>query len=59
MKRAKGLILDYDQAGRLISMELLDASEQVRRPQSVAFALVGEDAPWAAVREKPDKPFGR
>jgi uncharacterized protein YuzE len=36
-----GLILDYDKAGRLVSLELLDASEQVRQPQSVEFALAG------------------
>ena len=34
-----GLILDYDRAGRLVSIELLDASEQVKGPQSVEFAL--------------------
>lgn len=35
----EGLILDYDKAGRLVSIELLDASEQLRQPQSVEFAL--------------------
>jgi YD repeat-containing protein len=34
-----GLILDYDKAGRLVSIELLDASEQVQLPQSIEFAL--------------------
>ena len=34
-----GLILDYDKAGRLLAVELLDASEQVEGPQSVEFAL--------------------
>lgn len=34
-----GMILDYDKAGRLVSIELLDASEQVQQPQSVEFAL--------------------
>jgi YD repeat-containing protein len=37
-----GMILDYDRAGRLVSIELLDASEQIHRPQSVEFALAGE-----------------
>jgi uncharacterized protein YuzE len=36
-----GLILDYDKAGRLLSIELLDASEHVQAPQSVEFALSG------------------
>lgn len=39
-----GLILDYDKSGRLLSLELLDASEQVKRPQSVEFALAGGDS---------------
>ena len=34
-----GLILDYDKAGRILSLELLDASEQIQQPQSVEFAL--------------------
>jgi uncharacterized protein YuzE len=38
-----GLILDYDKAGRLVSIELLDASEQVKAPQSVEFALAGSE----------------
>lgn len=38
----EGLILDYDKAGRLLSLELLDASEQVNQPQSVEFALAGK-----------------
>ena len=33
------LILDYDKAGRLLAIELLDASDQVQGPQSVEFAL--------------------
>jgi uncharacterized protein YuzE len=39
-----GLILDYDKSRRLVSIEILDASEQVKQPQSVEFALsVGEE----------------
>ncbi len=34
-----GVILDYDKAGLLLSIELLDASEHVQGPQSVEFAL--------------------
>ena len=37
----KGLIFDYDKSGRLLSLELLDASEQVNQPQAVEFALAG------------------
>jgi uncharacterized protein YuzE len=36
-----GLILDYDKTGGLLSLELLDASERVKAPQSVEFALAG------------------
>jgi uncharacterized protein YuzE len=36
-----GLILDYDKAGGLLSLELPDASEWVKAPQSVEFALAG------------------
>jgi YD repeat-containing protein len=39
----EGMILDYDKAGKLVSIELLDASEQVKRPHSVEFALAGAD----------------
>lgn len=38
-----GMILDYDKVGRLVSIELLDASEQVHGPQSVEFALAVPD----------------
>ena len=38
-----GLILDYDKGGRLVSIELLDPSEQVKGPQSVEFALAVGD----------------
>ena len=34
-----GLILDYDRGGGLLSLELLDASEKVKAPHSVEFAL--------------------
>lgn len=34
-----GTILDFDKAGRLLSIELLDASDQVHGPESVEFAL--------------------
>jgi uncharacterized protein YuzE len=34
-----GLILDYDKSGRLLSLEILDASEHVKQPESVEFAL--------------------
>ena len=38
---SEGLIFDYDKNGRLLSLELLDASEQVNQPRAVEFALAG------------------
>ena len=35
----EGIILDYDKSNRLLSIELLDASEQIKQPESVEFAL--------------------
>jgi uncharacterized protein YuzE len=40
----EGLIMDYDRAGKLISIELLDASEQISQPNAVEFALAGSEA---------------
>ncbi len=37
-----GLIFDYDKAGKLVSIELLDASEQVQGPETVEFALANQ-----------------
>jgi uncharacterized protein YuzE len=38
-----GLIMNYDKTGKLLSIELLDASAQVNRPYAVEFALAGTD----------------
>ncbi len=38
----EGLIFDYDKSGRLLSLELLDASEQVNKPRAIEFALAGD-----------------
>ena len=37
-----GMHADFDQHGRLIGIEVLDASEQIQQPQSVEFALTGD-----------------
>jgi YD repeat-containing protein len=36
-----GVILDYDSAGNLVSIEVLDASERVDEPRSVTLAAAG------------------
>jgi uncharacterized protein YuzE len=35
----EGLIIDYDRAGHIVSLEVLDASEHVAEPASIAFEL--------------------
>ena len=37
----EGLIFDYDKRGGLLSLELLDASEHVKQPSGIEFALAG------------------
>lgn len=34
-----GVILDYDQQGDLVSLEILDASKRVTQPRDVEFRL--------------------
>lgn len=36
-----GMILDYDHAGNIIGMEILDASKRVENPHSVDYAVAG------------------
>jgi len=36
-----GIILDYDKAGNLIALEVLDASKRVEEPASVTMAAQG------------------
>jgi uncharacterized protein YuzE len=35
----EGLIIDYDRDGHIVSVEVLDASEHVEDPASIAFEL--------------------
>ena len=37
-----GLTLDYGKSGELLSLELLEASEQVTAPHSMEFALASD-----------------
>jgi len=37
----EGLIIDYGCDGRIVSVEVLDASEHVTEPQSIAYELRG------------------
>ena len=38
----KGIIIDYGQDGKIVSMEILDASEQVLEPQRIFYELKGK-----------------
>lgn len=37
----KGIIADYAQDGKMVSLEVLDASEHVAEPKSIAYELKG------------------
>ena len=37
----EGLIIDYGYDGRIVSVEVLDASEHVTEPQSIVYELRG------------------
>jgi len=38
----EGLIIDYSADGRIVSMEVLDASQHVAEPRSIAYELRGQ-----------------
>ena len=35
-----GFILDYDEAGKLVALEILDASQRVQLPTQIEYQLV-------------------
>ena len=37
----EGLIIDYGKDGKIVSVEVLDASQNVTEPQSIAYELKG------------------
>lgn len=37
-----GVILDYDKAGNIVGLEILDASKRVENPASVEYAVVNQ-----------------
>jgi uncharacterized protein YuzE len=36
-----GVILDYDEAGNIVGMEILDASKRMENPRAVEYAVSG------------------
>lgn len=36
-----GLIIDYDNDGKIVSVEILDASQHVTEPQGIAYEVRG------------------
>lgn len=39
----EGVIIDYSEDGKVVSMEILDASEQISEPQGILFELKGKE----------------
>lgn len=40
----EGIIIDYGRDGRIVSLEVLDASEHVAEPRAIAYELKGRVA---------------
>jgi uncharacterized protein YuzE len=36
-----GVIIDYDKDGKVVGLEILDASKQMENPRSVEYAVAG------------------
>ena len=43
-----GIILDYDAAGNLVSMEILDASRRVKAPSQIEYQVAPVTVPAVA-----------
>ncbi len=39
----KGIILDYNKDGKIVSMEILDASEQITEPEGILYQFKGKE----------------
>ena len=39
----EGIIIDYSKDGKIVSMEVLDASDQISEPQGILYELKGKD----------------
>ena len=43
----EGVIIDYSKNGKIVSMKILDASEQISEPQGILFELKGKEKAFA------------
>ena len=50
-----GVILDYDRAGNVVGLEILDASDRMENPRAIDYAIAEATV---VVREKPGKKYG-
>ena len=39
----EGIIIDYSKDGKIVSMEILDASEQISEPQGILYELKSKE----------------
>jgi len=39
----EGVIIDYNKDGKIVSMEILDASDQISEPEGILYELKGKD----------------
>jgi uncharacterized protein YuzE len=39
----EGIIIDYNKDGKIVSIEILDASEQVSEPRGILYELKGKE----------------
>jgi len=43
----EGIIIDYNKDGKIVSIEILDASEQVSEPQGILYELKSKEKAFA------------
>jgi len=42
-----GVIIDYSKDGKVVSIEIMDASEQISEPQGIFYELKGKERAYA------------
>ncbi len=54
-----GVIADFGHDGGVVGFEILDASKVVEKTRECLFTVEDDIQAEAALREKPDKPYGQ